>query len=139
MAWPALIPLILQGVGMAQGAQQGAANKAILKQQGKAASNQSIADASAILREYRQIAGTQAAAIAQNGGGYGGSNAKVIQQSETAAMLDVLNTLYHGETRRRGLNVEGASVANRARTLAGTQALMGLSGAFTQSKTIPTY
>jgi hypothetical protein len=50
-------------------------------------------------------------------------------------MLDVLNTLYHGETRRRGFNVEGASVGNRARMLAGTQALMGLSGALTQAKT----
>ena len=138
MAWPALIPLIMQGVGMAQQGAAGAQNKAILKQQGKVAANQATQDSYAIARQYRQLAGRQAAAMAQNGGAYEGSNLKLLHQSEALAFLDQLSIRYEGELRRKGLITEGNSVGRNSQMLAGTQLLSTLSSVFAQGKTMPT-
>lgn len=137
MAWFAAIPLIMQGIGMAQGAQAGQRDKALLKQQGKVASRGSVADAEAMLRDYRQLIGTQAATIAQGGGAYGGSAVKLMEQSETLANLDRLKTLYSGELERGGLVAQGSAVGRRSQMLAGTQLLTTGSRLFNQSKAIP--
>lgn len=86
----------------------------LLRAQARAAGQQSVQDADAISREYRQIAGRQAAAMAQSGGGYEGSNAKLLHQSESLAYLDRLNTLYHGTMRRMGINAEAKATRRRA-------------------------
>ena|SRR5688572_1224595 len=135
MAWMAAIPWIVQGAGMLMGGMQGKQDARLLRAQGRIAGQQSIADADAISREYRQLAGRQAAAIAQSGGSYEGSAAKVLHQSESLAYLDRLNVLYHGALRRKGLASEGSAVAGR--TSAGTAlGLLSLgSSALTQAKT----
>jgi hypothetical protein len=139
MAFPllAMLPLIAQGIGMAGQAGQGRQDAAMLKAQGKSASQQGVADADAISREYRQIAGRQAAAMAEGGGSYEGSNAKILAQSETLAMLDRLNTLYHGELRRKGYATESSATNTRTSLLAGAQLLSMASNSFAQGKTMP--
>lgn len=90
-------------------------NARLLRAQGRVAQEQAQRDADAISREYRQIAGRQAAAIAQGGGGYEGSAAKLIHQSETLAFLDRLNTIYHGTMRNQAFRSEANAVKRRRR------------------------
>lgn len=54
-------------------------------------------------REYRQLAGDQAAAQAENGFDAGGSALDVVRDSETQAYLDALNIRYAGESEARSL------------------------------------
>lgn len=119
--------LILQGIGMVHGIADGRRQKALLEQQGEVAHAQSVATADAIGREYRQIAGRQAAAMAENGGAYEGSNLKLLHQSESVAFLDRLYTLYHGEMKKLGLEVEGETALNNA-FLSATRAMSGMAG-----------
>jgi hypothetical protein len=105
---------MFQIFGMAMQQRQGHKNAQLLRAQGRAAEAQSVADADALSREYRQIAGRQAAQIAQSGGGYEGSAAKLLHQSETLAFLDRLNVRYHGRMRRRGFEADAKSVRRNA-------------------------
>lgn len=111
----------LQAFGMLQQQNQGQENARLLRAQGRTAQQQSVADADSISREYRQLAGRQAAAIAQGGGSYEGSAAKVLHQSESLAFLDRLNTLYHGQLRGLGLGAEAraTSRSTTANTIGG--------------------
>ena len=54
-------------------------------------------------RESRQLLGTQRAAIAQSGVGFGGSSADIIRQSTASAELDALNIRYAGDLERYGI------------------------------------
>lgn len=129
--------LALQALGMLQQNQNGQADARLLRAQGRTAQQQSVADADAISREYRQLAGRQAVAIAQGGGAYEGSAAKVLHQSESLAFLDRLNTLYHGGLRGIGLAAEARSTSRRstANTAAGLASLG--SDFYTYNKTQP--
>lgn len=60
-------------------------------------------------RETRLILGKQRAAVAQAGGGMGGSAADVMQQSSANAEMDALTLRYEGELRARGLRQEAAA------------------------------
>lgn len=131
------LDLIIKGIGMVMGVAEGRRNRLLLRQQAKTTRAQAGADADSISREYRQIAGRQAAAIAENGGGYEGSNAKVLHQSETLAFLDRLNKLYHGNLEAIGLE-EAGETALRQSLMAGTQQLGSTgSGLYTSGKTTP--
>jgi hypothetical protein len=132
-----LIPLIIAGVSAVMQAQGGRKDAALLEAQGKAASDQSRADSEQLSRDYRQLVGTQAAAMAENGGGYGGSNLKLISQGEALANLDRLKILYHGELSRRGLESSADSTLSRAYIGAGTSLLSAGSSAYTRGKTMP--
>lgn len=132
-----LIPLIIAGASAAMQAQGGQKDRRTLQAQGKVARATAGADADAISREYRQLAGRQAAAMAQAGGSYDGSNAKILAQSESLAFLDRLQTLYKGNVRKLGLDVEGDDVRTRAYAGAGTSLLSAFSGGYTAGKTMP--
>lgn len=54
-------------------------------------------------REARQLLGSQRAAIAQSGVGFGGSSADIIKQSTMNAELDALNIRYAGDLERMGI------------------------------------
>lgn len=108
------VGFIFQGIGAANTMAEGRRSKAMLEQQGRVAHAQSVAMSDAIGREYRQIAGRQAAAMAENGGAYEGSNLKLLHQSESVAFLDRLYTLYHGEMNKLGLEVEGQAALTNA-------------------------
>lgn len=53
----------------------------------------------AVRRDARQQLGAQAAAIAESGTGYGGSNRLIGEQDAVMAELDALNTRYEGALR----------------------------------------
>lgn len=54
-------------------------------------------------RESRMLLGTQRAAIAQSGVGFGGSSADIIRRSTANAELDALNIRYAGDLERMGI------------------------------------
>jgi hypothetical protein len=129
----ALLPLIMQGVGMAGDAANSRKSAAMQKLQGKAARRQAGVDAEAMSRDARQLLGRQAATIAQGGGAYEGTNARVMAQSEADANLDRLTTLYKGDLRKLGLEVDSDATMARA----GTRALSSLSDMFGSAKRMP--
>ncbi len=96
-----------------------------LRQQADVASQQAYADEAAQRRDYSQLAGQQAAAIAQNGGGAGGTNDYLVAQSELNAMVDALTIRYSGSLRRAGLLAEAKSTKKSAKYLAGAHLLQG--------------
>lgn len=57
-------------------------------------------------REARQLAGRQRAAAAQSGVGFGGSNADMLEKTETLSELDVLNVAYEGALRAHGYSTQ---------------------------------
>ena len=119
--------MAVQGIGMAKTVAEGRRNKLLLQQQGKSTAAQFFASADAIGREYRQIAGSQAAAMAQNGGAYEGSNLKLLHQSETLAFLDRLNEAYKGEMSRLELYEEGETALRSSFISAGQSMSGGIS------------
>lgn len=54
-------------------------------------------------RESRQLLGSQRAAVAQSGVGFGGSSDAIMRQSSAAAELDALNIRYAGDLERMGI------------------------------------
>lgn len=68
-------------------------------------------------REYRDLAGAQAAAIAESGIANGGSVLDVFRDSEVKASLDALKLRYQGEQKAQGLDYE-ANLATMRSTLA---------------------
>jgi hypothetical protein len=81
-------------------------NEAVLKQNSQQALAESGAAVEAQSRNIQQLMGRQRAAIAQAGGGFGGSAEDVARQSAAEAELDLLNTQYEGQMRSRGLLAE---------------------------------
>lgn len=77
-------------------------NAAVARQQGDQALQVSSAQQMQQRRDARQVIGRQRAFAAQSGTGAGGSNADLLEQSETLAELDVLNTAYEGSLKARG-------------------------------------
>jgi hypothetical protein len=130
-------PNAVQGIGALMMMGQGQRDARLLRAQGRVARQQSIQDADAISREYRQLAGRQAAAMAQGGGTYDGSAAKLLHQSESLAFLDRLNVMYHGEMRQRDLNAEADSLQRRS-MIGGVATLLGIGhDIYTRNKTKP--
>lgn len=78
-------------------------NNKVTEQNAALAGQQASAREEQQRRESRNILGTQRAAIAQSGVGFGGSSADIIRQSETSAELDALNIRYAGVLERMGL------------------------------------
>ena len=112
---------IFKGVGAFKGIGESKRNAMMLEMQGKVAEQQAHQDSQAVAREYRQLAGRQAAAIAQNGGAYEGSNAKVLHDTETRAFLDQLLIRYKGRMARIGMQQEGKDMMRRSANLNGAQ------------------
>jgi len=77
-------------------------------------------------RQYRQFQGTQAAAIAQAGTGYGGTSSNVMDQSAVQAEIDALNTRYRGLTRATLYRAQGKAAKSQGNALAGTALLNGV-------------
>lgn len=115
-------------------AQGGQIDAGLLKQQARTARQQSIADADSASRDLRQLLGSQAAAMAQNGGDYSGSNAKILMQSEVLGNLDRLKTLYRGELQARGKEIDAKQTLRDAYIGAGTSLLSMGSKGYTGSR-----
>lgn len=82
---------------------------ATLMDQGAATERQqAAAREEAKRREASMILGKQTAALAQSGGGLGGSAADVMRQSSINAELDALTLRYEGDLRARGLEANAA-------------------------------
>jgi hypothetical protein len=133
----AFLPLIAQGAGAAMQGQAGARDAALLKLQGRVARTAADRDSESVMRDYRQLAGRQAAVIAESGGSAEGSFAKILAQSETLANLDRLTTIHRGELRRKGLTLDADTARSRASILAGTQALSAIGGAMGGGRQMP--
>ena len=54
-----------------------------------------------VRRDARQTLGEQAAAVAESGTGFGGSNRDLMEQDSAKAALDALNARYEGKLNRR--------------------------------------
>lgn len=94
-----------------------------LRMQGDMAARDAYANEEAQRRDASQFAGAQAAAMAQAGGGAGGTNELVARQSAVLAELDALNIRYGGITKRAALISEAKSVKREGAFLAGAQLL----------------
>lgn len=81
-------------------------NAEVSRQQGTAALQVSTQQQLALRRQQNQQLGRQRAAAAQSGVGLGGSNADLLEQSETLAELDVLNLAYEGALKARGFALQ---------------------------------
>ena len=77
-------------------------NAAISRQNAKTALDVSSAQQLQQRRSARQQLARERAFGAQSGTGEGGTNADLLEQSETLAELDALNIAYEGEVRARG-------------------------------------
>lgn len=130
-AWWKFIPTALQAAGTFSGGKEDAA---MLKQQGRVASQQATADEEAQRRETRSVMGSQAAAFAEAGIGTGGTAAGVIRQSAINAELDALNIRYRGQLARAGLFSQAKATRRESGLLAGAQLLQGGSNAYTQNR-----
>ncbi len=98
-----------------------------LKREGEMAARDALANEEALRRDSSQFMGRQAAAMAQAGGGAGGTNDLVARQSAVLAELDALNIRYCGMTKRTALLAEAKSVKREGAFLAGAQLLAGSS------------
>lgn len=76
------------------------------RKQAEMALRTSTAQQIALRRQQRQMLGSQRAAVAQSGTGFSGSNADIMDRSETLAELDVLNLAYEGALKARGFNAQ---------------------------------
>lgn len=77
------------------------ANRAALRMQARETRSEGYRDEEAQRRDARQFFGMQAAAMADAGGGVGGSNELLIRQSAALAELDALNIRYGALQRGR--------------------------------------
>lgn len=123
MGWyAAAAGLALQVIGGAQGAK---ANINALKDQATTSNAQGVADEATIRRNSQFELGKQAAAIAENGGGYGGTNAGVMKDSHVASEMDALNYRYRGLMRGYGLLYQAKQISKQSPLMAGGQVLSG--------------
>lgn len=81
-------------------------NAKVADQSAEVERQQSGEKQNAMRRKIAQISGTQNAAIAQSGIGFGGSAADLMHQSSVNAELDVLNTKYESDLRARGFGTQ---------------------------------
>lgn len=98
-----------------------------LRMQGEMAARDAFANEEAQRRDASQLAGAQAAAMAQAGGGAGGTNELVARQSAVLAELDALNIRYSGLTKRAASLSEARATKREGAFLAGAQLLAGSS------------
>lgn len=77
-------------------------NAQVARNQAYSALQESTAAQLAQRRRSAQLLGSQRAAVAQSGVGFGGSTKDILEQSETLSELDVLNLAYEGEMKSRG-------------------------------------
>lgn len=130
------LPFLFSAAGaVTQGADANSAanaNAAALGQQAHVAQSQAYADEQTQRRQSNQVLGEQAAAIAQAGGGMGGTSAKVAEQSGINAELDALNIRYGGTMKASGLmaqaqaeKAQGRSALVQSGFLAGANLLKG--------------
>lgn len=107
-------------------------NAAVARNQSTSALSESAAAQSAQRRRAREVLGEQRAGIAQSGTGFGGSNADLMEQSQTLAELDALNLAYEGDLKSKGFleqsKIEGVSAASNRRN-AGSARTSGYIGA----------
>ncbi len=144
-AWQALSTLgmvsgvmgaISQGNTAADNYEQSAAmndyNAAVARNQSTSALSESAAAQSAQRRRAREVLGEQRAGIAQSGTGFGGSNADLMEQSQTLAELDALNLAYEGDMKSKSYisqaSIEDVSAATNRRNV-GTARTSGYIGA----------
>lgn len=83
-------------------------NAAVSRNQATAALAESTAAQAAQRRRARELLGEQRAGIAQSGTGFGGTNADLLEKSETLAELDALNLAYEGDTKAKGFESQAA-------------------------------
>lgn len=134
MGWyAAAAGLALQVVGNQQGSK---ANISALESQASTADAQGAADEATIRRNSSFALGKQAAAIAEGGGGYGGTNAGVMKDSHVAAEMDALNYRYRGLMRGYGLLAQAKQISKQSPLMAGGQLLQGGSQIYGQQQMI---
>jgi hypothetical protein len=92
-----------------------------LKLQGKDALRQGFSDEAASRRQTRKQMGEIAASMAQAGGGYGGTNAFVLEDSSLNAEMDALNYRYRGTQQGRALRSQAKATKTGGYLLAGAQ------------------
>jgi hypothetical protein len=81
-------------------------NAEVSRQQADQALQVSAAQQMQQRRQARQVLGLQRAGAAESGVGMGGSNADLLERSETLAELDALNLAYEGTLRARGYTTQ---------------------------------
>ena len=132
----AALPFLVSGTGaLVQGQDARSAgdyNARMLAMQAHTAQMQAVTDEYTQRRKARDVLGEQAAALAQAGGGYGGTTAGVINQSAIDAELDALNIRYGGTMKASGLLAQAAAARYGGRAgqtqsyfLAGSDLLKG--------------
>lgn len=127
---------ISQANTTAENYQQSAAmneyNAAVSRNQSASALSESSAAQAAQRRRARELLGEQRAGIAQSGTGFGGTNADLLERSQTLAELDALNLAYEGDLKSKGFlsqsNIEDVNAATNRRN-AGTARTSGYIGA----------
>jgi len=124
-------PTILEAFSALQG---GRSTAKAYRQQARVVSQEATADEEAQRRETRLLLGTQAAAMAQAGGGI---DEGVVRQSELMANLDALNIRYRGQLARAGLMSEAAAAKKQGAMLAGQKLLTGIADNYTGGFSIP--
>lgn len=136
-SWVQYIAPVLNASGTLRQGRDARMNARLLEDQARAARSAAARDEETQRREARIALGRQAAAVAEAGGGSGGSAGALLEQSAVFAELDALNIRYGGELRAKGLLAESMSMRQRARSaglLAGGQLLTGFSRARTRNR-----
>lgn len=126
-------PTILQAFAALQ---SGKTDSRLLAQQARTVSQQATADEEAQRREASIFLGTQAAAMAQAGGGI---DEGVVRQSELMANLDALNIRYRGALARAGLMAQAGAARQQGSLLAGQKLLSGAADAYTAGYRLPSF
>lgn len=107
-------------------------NAAVSRNQSAAALSESAAAQAAQRRRARELLGEQRAGVAQSGTGFGGTNADLLERSQTLAELDALNLAYEGDMKSKGYlqqaEIETMNAATNRRN-AGTARTAGYLGA----------
>ncbi|MES1993189.1 MAG: hypothetical protein V4457_06190 [Pseudomonadota bacterium] len=127
--WAALAGAAVGAVGTQQA---GGSQIHALEDQATVSEEQGAADEATIRRNSAFALGKQAAAIAEGGGGYGGTNAGVMKDSHVAAEMDALNYRYRGVSQAQGLLAQAKSISKQSPLLAGGQLLQGGAQAYSQ-------
>lgn len=120
LSWMAAIPDALQAYSAYS---SGRSNARLLQLQARTAMAQGLADEYTQRRQNRLELGRQAAAMAQAGGGYGGTTALVMRDSHLAGEMDALNYRYRASQQASGLLTEARTVKRESTLLAGAQLL----------------
>jgi hypothetical protein len=152
ITWVTIISTVVSAVGAIQQSNAASAsaksqaqandyNAQVARNQAQQSLQVSAAEQLMLSRRQRQQAGQSRAAVAQSGTGFGGSNADILEQSDTLAELDLLNLAYEGQMRSQGFQAEAGlqtfqagaarSNAKNARTAGYLGAARAIGGGFT--------